>query len=83
MKGAKRIAEVRVDVVDRCEEAAHWLIAFQPSISVDWIEGGLVLRSSKLTVSQLADAWLCALVNEQFLVSNAAGRETILADLLG
>lgn len=82
MQGAGRLAEVRIDIVDMLEEATHRLAIIDPSIAIERVDSGIVLRSETSTPQRIEDAWLCIMTNEHLLRANAEARRRVLAELL-
>ena len=77
-----RVAEIWIDIVDLSEEASHRLATIDPSIAIDRVDGGIVLRSETSTRQRIEDAWLCVMTNERLLHANAEARHLVLAELL-
>lgn len=82
MQGEGRVAEIRIDIVDLPEEAPHRLAIIDPSIAIERVDGGIVLRSETSTRQRIKDAWLCVMTNERLLRANAEARRLVLAELL-
>lgn len=82
MQGKGRVAVIRIDIVDLPEDAPHLLAIIDPSIAIERVDGGIVLRSEMSTPPRLQDAWLCVMTNERLLRVNAKARRRVLEELL-
>lgn len=82
MQGEGRVAEIRIEIVDLPEETTHRLAIIDPSITIERVDGGIVLRSETSTPQRIEDAWLCVTTNERLLLANAEARRLVLAELL-
>ncbi len=82
MQGAGSLPAVRIDDVDPDDAGLFWLRSAEPGISVERVGDGVLLRSASLSTGEIADAWLCASLNERLLTSARDRRRATLADLL-
>lgn len=58
------------------------LLSSEPDIWVEQVADGALLRSASKTLEEIKDAWLCASINERFLLTNREARRSVLRDLL-